>query len=122
MYCYYQSSGSIIRKEFNPKRFDEMVAERRRLAFYREHSPENVDVETARYLETGLAILLQSKGVKQCCKQREELRKDLLSFAQANKNLTLPIKTAQKLKILKLGLGFYDMTLNIAAVIRKIAG
>lgn len=120
MYCYYQSPNSTIRAAFHPRRFDEMTAEKRRYAFYQEHCPENLEAEASHYLETGITILARSKGAKGCKIKRRELRKDLMLFQSRHQQVCVHPEYQRKLQVLRRGLFFYDLAIDLAAIKRKV--
>ena len=122
LYSYYQSQASTIRRPFHAGRFDEMIAEKRRLAFYIEHCPENVDVEAAKYMLTGVTLLHQSRKAKDCKNQRKDLRKDLIRFRQKYADVGISQDLQLRLNLVRVGLWLYDSVLAAAALRRRIMG
>lgn len=120
LYAYYQSQDSTIRRQFHAGRFDEMVAEKRRLAFYIEHCPENIDVEAAKYMLTGVTLLQQSRKAKDCKKQRKDLRKDLIQFRRKYEDVKISCDLQLRLNLVRVGLWLYDSVLAAAALRRRI--
>jgi len=120
LYSYYQSPDSTIRRPFHRGRFDEMVAEKRRLAFYIENCPENVDAEAAKYMLTGMMLLLQSRKAADCKKQRKELRQDLCRFRKEYAHVEISEYLQLRLKLIRVGLWVYDLALIGAEAKRSL--
>ena len=122
LYAYYQSPDSTIRRPFHKGRFDEMVAEKRRLAFYIENCPENVDVEAEKYMLTGVMLLQQSQKAAGCKAHRKALRKDLLQFREQYRDVAISRDLQLRLGLIRIGLWLYDAVLAAAAFKRRIMG
>lgn len=120
MYCYYQSPDSTLRKKYSAKHFDAMTAERMRFQFYQHHCQENLDVESAQYLKTGLNILGQSRGVKECAQLRADLRRDLLKFVKQYDCEEISSYIRVRVNVLRFGLVIYDLILAVAACKQRL--
>lgn len=121
LYYYYRSSGSILRSNFNVKRFDKVNACMERACYYYEHYPDLFQKASNVYLKSALVSLANSSnGNKDVLIARKTIRNNLLQWVKRY-SLSLPIKEKVSCNLLRLGLPVYDMSIGTACrIIGKI--
>ena len=107
-----QSTMSTVTK----KRLNEVVASELRLSFFEKNYPNYLYLVQLKHLEICLNVLSCTVSAPNCNKERQALRKKVISFASWRMILKASVKSQIKFLLLLMGLSIFDITVRLSNV------
>lgn len=118
LYCYCDNPESATRI-FSANHFDVMRSLEMAMEFYKEHCPQALSSIQARYVDSGLRLMEDSRGVPSVRDAREELAEKLRHFCREHPRLSLRWKAKLRLIAFQMGQPVFDAVTGLYERLRK---
>ena len=100
------------------KHYDAIPIGKARLAFYKEHCPEQLALATAKYIEIAFVLIYQTRKVKECKDVRKNLVREVKAMLAEDPQIPLTKNAKLKASALRIGLPVYTLLMNIYHLLR----
>ena len=98
LYCYYQSSGSILRSAYSSRHYDIIEIGLERIEFYKNNCTENLEYARMYHISNCLDVMYFSKDYDEWREKREHIKQYL--SASENNNFHMSINYILKIRLI----------------------